>query len=123
MALTLQKQTVNFVMDQGCTFDQTVTAQNSTSGNVTISSGTTASKMRQSYYSSNNIFSLTTSITGSNVTISMAATATTSVPAGNYVYDIEYTQSDTTTVERIAEGIITVSSEATKWHNQPQEQI
>ncbi len=114
MALTLQKQTVNFVMDQGCTFDQTVTAQNSTSGNVTISSGTTASKMRPSYYSANNIFSLTTSITGSDVTISMAATATTSVPAVNYVYDIEYTQSDTTTVERVAEGIITVSSEATK---------
>ena len=114
MALTLQKQTVNLVIDQGCTFEKVITAQNSTSGNVTISTGTSAAKMRQSYHSSNNIHSLTTSVTGSNVTISLTATQTASVPAGKYVYDIEFTQSDTTTKERVAEGIITVSSEATK---------
>ena len=62
----------------------------------------------------NKYISIAEAIIGSNVTISMAATATTSVPAGNYVYDIEYTQSDTTTVERVAEGMITISAEATK---------
>lgn len=40
MALTLKKQTVNMVLDQGCTFEKVITAQNSASGNVTISSGT-----------------------------------------------------------------------------------
>ena len=114
MALTLQKQTVNLVIDQGCTFEKVITAQNSTSGNVTISTGTCAAKMRQSYYSSNNITALTTAIAGSNVTISLTATQTAAVSSGNYVYDVEYTQSGGTIVERVAEGIITVSSEATK---------
>ena len=114
MALTLNKQTVNFVLDQGATFEKTITAQNSASGNVTISSGTCASKMRQSTYSGNNIHTFSTSVTGSNVTISMTATNTANVAAGQYVYDIEYTQSDTTTVERLAEGIVTVSPQSTK---------
>ena len=113
MALTLQKQTVNIALDQGCTFEKVITAQNSASGNVTISSGTCAAKMRQSYYSSNNITTLTTAVAGSNVTISLTATQTAAVSPGNYVYDVEYTQSDTTTIERVAEGIITISAEAT----------
>ena len=114
MALTLQKQTVNIALDQGCTFEKVITAQNSASQNVTISTGTCSSKMRQSYYSSNNITTLTTAVAGSNCTISLTATQTAAISPGNYVYDIEYTQSDTTTVERVAEGIITISSEATK---------
>ena len=114
MALTLQKQTVNLVIDQGCTFEKVITAQNSTSGNVTISTGTCASKMRQSYYSSNNITTLTTAVAGSNCTISLTATQTASLSPGNYVYDVEYTQSGGTIVERVAEGIITVYGEATK---------
>ena len=114
MALTLIKQTVNFVLDQGATFEKTITAQNSASGNVTISSGTCASKMRQSTYSGNNIHTFSTSVTGSNVTISMTATNTANVTAGQYEYDIEYTQSDATTVERLAEGIVTVSPQSTK---------
>ena len=114
MALTLIKQTVNFVLDQGATFEKTITAQNSASGNVTISSGTCASKMRQSTYSGNNIHSFTPSISGSNVTISMTATNTANVAVDQYVYDVEYTQSDETTVERVCQGIITVSPESTK---------
>jgi hypothetical protein len=114
VALTLQKQTVNIAMDQGCTFEKVITATNSISGNVTISNGTCAAKMRQSYYSANNITVLTTSLAGSNVTISLTAAQTAAVSPGNYVYDIEYTQSGGTIVERVAEGIITISAEATK---------
>ena len=114
MALTLQKQTVNIALDQGCTFEKVVYAQNSVSQNVTISTGTCAAKMRQSTYSGNNIHTFSTSVTGSNVTISMTATNTANVAAGQYEYDIEYTQSDATTVERLAQGIVTVSPESTK---------
>ena len=114
MALTLQKQTVNIALDQGCTFEKVITAQNSASQNVTISTGTCAAKMRQSYYSSNNITTITTAVAGSNCTISLTATQTAAVSPGNYVYDVEYTQSDTTTIERVAEGIITISEEVTK---------
>ncbi len=114
MALTLQKQTVNIALDQGCTFEKVLTAQNSASQNVTISSGTCAAKMRQSLHSSNNITTLTTAVAGSNCTISLTATQSASLSPGNYLYDVEYTQSDTTTVERLAEGMITVYGEATK---------
>tara|TARA_B100000029_G_scaffold477190_1_gene522021 strand:- start:22 stop:366 length:345 start_codon:yes stop_codon:yes gene_type:complete len=114
VALTLQKQTVNIALDQGCTFEKVLTAQNSASQNVTISSGTCAAKMRQSLHSSNNITTLTTAVAGSNCTISLTATQSASLSPGNYLYDVEYTQSDTTTVERLAEGMITVYGEATK---------
>ena len=114
MALTLNKQTLNFVLDQGSTFEKTITAKNTAGGNVTISSGTTSAKLRQSTYSGNNIHTFTTSITGSNVTISMTATNTANVAAGQYVYDVEYTQSDAITIERLAEGIVTVSPQSTK---------
>ena len=104
MALTLQKQTVNLVIDQGCTFEKVITAQNTTC----------AAKMRQSYYSSNNITTLTTAVAGSNVTLSLTATQTAAVTPGKYLFDVEYTQSGGTIVERLAEGIITLSAEATK---------
>ena len=45
---------------------------------------------------------------GSNVTISATATQTDSMAHGRYYYDIEWTH-DTVEVERIAEGIITLS--------------
>ena len=114
MALTLSKRTINFVMDQGATFEKVIYAQNSAGGNVTISTGTCAAKMRQSYSSSNNVQTITTAVAGSNCTISLTATETAALSPGIYAYDVEYTQSDTTTVERVAEGIITISSEATK---------
>ena len=113
MALTLNKQTENFVLDQGATFIKTFTAKNTAGGDVVISSGTTAAKLRQSIDSSNNIHDFSTSVSGSNVTISMTATNTANVSADRrYMYDIEFTQSDTSTVERLAEGIVTISPHA-----------
>jgi hypothetical protein len=113
MALTLNKQTVNLVLDQGCTFEKTITAKNTAGGNVTISSGTCAAKLRPSHYTSNNIVTFSCADAGSNVTISLTATQTTSISPGQYIYDVEYTQSDGSTIERIAEGVITVSPSAT----------
>ena len=113
MALTLQKQTLNYVLDQGCTFSKVITAKDTAGANVAISSGTAAGKMRHSYHSSNNVHAFTTAIEGSNVTISLTSTQTTAISEGNYVYDVEYTQAGGD-VERVAEGIITVSPEATK---------
>ena len=113
MALTLNKQTVNLVIDKGCTFEKTITAKNTAGGNVTISSGTTAGKLRQSHYSSNNTLVFTTAVAGSNVTISLTATQSGTLASGQYVYDIEYTQTGGTIVERLSEGVVTVSPSAT----------
>ena len=66
--------------------------------------------MQKSYDTSNTSLRLdfTTSTSGSNVTISATATQTASMAHGRYYYDIEWTH-DTVEVERIAEGIITLS--------------
>ena len=113
MALTLNKQTVNLVIDQGTTFEKVITAKNTSGGNVTISSGTCTAKLRPSHYTSNNVVSFTTADSGSNVTISLTATQTGSITPGQYIYDVEYTQSDGSTIERLCEGVITVSPSAT----------
>ena len=65
MALTLNKQTVNLGIDQGCTFEKVITAQNTAGSNVSISSGTVAAKLRHSKFSSNNIQNFSTSVSGS----------------------------------------------------------
>jgi hypothetical protein len=44
----------------------------------------------------------------------VAAAQTANVKAGRYVYDLELVNSNTLTVERVVEGIITVYPEATK---------
>ena len=113
MPLTLNKQTVNLVIDQGCTFEKVITAKNTAGGNVTISSGTTTGKLRPSHYTSNNVLAFTTAVAGSNVTISLTATQSGTITPGQYVYDVEYTQSGGTIVERLAEGVVTVSPSAT----------
>ena len=70
--------------------------------------------MRQSYSSSYNVKTITTAVAGSNCTISLTATQTAALASGIYTYDVEYTQSGGTIIERLAEGIITISEEATK---------
>ncbi len=115
MALTLQKQTINLVIDQGCTFERLIYAQNSSGSNVSVGEGTVTGKMRQSYHSANNVFTFGINQAGSNVTISLTASQTANLLSDRqYLYDVEYTQSDGTTVERVAEGIITINPEATK---------
>ena len=110
MPLTLNKQTINLTIDKGTTFEKVITAKNTAGGNVTISTGTCAGKVRQSPYSANNVLSFTTAVAGSNVTVSLTATQTATLPSDRkYLYDIEYTQSGGVIIERLSEGVITVN--------------
>tara|TARA_Y100000004_G_scaffold142720_1_gene162334 strand:+ start:3969 stop:4319 length:351 start_codon:yes stop_codon:yes gene_type:complete len=115
MAISIKTQGENLTMYQGSTFEQVFTAKNANNANVTISSGTCASKMKKNHSTTNTSFILTfsTSITDSNVTISATAAQTSAMPSGLYVYDVEYTQTDGVTKERIVEGMITILPEAT----------
>ena len=114
MALTIKTLGRNFEIKQGCTFEKVFTAKDANNSNVTISSGTCAAKMRKSYDTSNSslILAFTTATAGSNVTISATSTQTSSMAAGRYFYDIEWTN-DSGEIERIVEGIITLSAQAT----------
>ena len=57
--------------------------------------------------------SFTATISGSNVTITANATQTANMTSGLYVYDVEYTQVDAITKERIVDGMITILPEST----------
>ena len=51
--------------------------------------------------------------TDGTITLDLSATQTSALKAGRYVYDVELV-SNTATVERIVEGIVTIYPEATK---------
>ena len=141
MALTIKKKVQNYTIDQGTTFEKTIGAENSSSVAVTISSGTVAGAMVKNFSYSpilklenssgglsldstdgsggdvgDNITiepqSFTTSLTGANTTFSLTATQTADLAEGKYYYSLTYTQSDGTTKERLAEGLITVEASA-----------
>jgi len=72
--------------------------------------------MRRSYYSSSNTaftVVITTPVSG-EITLTLTAAQTANVKAGRYVYDLELVRSNTLTVERVVEGIVTVYPEVTK---------
>jgi len=141
MALTIKKKVQNYIIDQGTTFEKTIGAESSASVAVTISSGTVAGAMVKNFSyapilklenSSGGISldstdgsggdvgdnitiepqSFTTSLTGANTTFSLTATQTADLAEGKYYYSLTYTQSDGTTKERLAEGLITVEASA-----------
>jgi len=142
MALTIKKKVQNYTVDQGATFEKTIGAESSASVAVTISSGTVAGAMVKNFSYSpilkledsiggglsldstdgsgldrgDNITiepqAFTTSLTGANCTFSLTATQTAELVEGKYYYSLTYTQSDGTTKERLAEGLITVEASA-----------
>ena len=142
MALTIKKKVQNYTIDQGTTFEKTIGAESSSSVAVTISSGTVAGAMVKNFSYSpilkledsiggeillnstdgtggnmgDNILaepqSFSTSLTGANCTFSLTATQTADLAEGKYYYSLTYTQSDGTTKERLAEGLITVEASA-----------
>ena len=142
MALTIKKKIQNYTIDQGTTFEKTITAESSASVAVTISSGTVAGAMVKNFSYSpilkledsiggellldstdgsggdigDNITiepqAFTTSLTGANTTFSLTATQTADLAEGKYYYSLTYTQSGGVIKERLAEGLITVEASA-----------
>ena len=71
--------------------------------------------MRRSYYTSANTAFAANVLNPSEgtITLDLTDTQTSALKAGRYVYDLELV-SNTLTVERIVEGIVTIYPEATK---------
>lgn len=76
-----------------------------------------AAKFKKSYASANSN-SFTTDIpspkTQGFVDLTLSGTATNAIKAGRYVYDVEITNVDTATTERVLEGILEISPCVTK---------
>jgi hypothetical protein len=103
----------NLVVDQGTTFTTTITVTDDDGNNLNLAGYTGAAQIRKHYTSSNSV-NFSVSINGSTgeVTLSLTAAATADLTAGRYVYDCELTNSGT--VSRILEGIVTVSPQVTR---------
>lgn len=103
----------NLVVDQGTTFTTTITVSDDEGNALDLTGYTGAAQIRKHYTSSNSV-SFVVSITPATgeVTLSLTANATANLNAGRYVYDCELTNSGT--VSRILEGIVTVSPQVTR---------
>jgi hypothetical protein len=105
----------NLAIDQGTTYSVTITVTDDTGSVRNLTNYTPRAQMRRSYYTSANT-AFTANVadpTGGTITLDLTATQTSALKAGRYVYDLELV-SNTATVERIVEGIVTIYPEATK---------
>ena len=105
----------NLAIDQGTTFTVTITVTDDTGSARNLTNYTARSQMRRSYYTTANTAFTANLLSPSDGTISLdlSASQTSALKAGRYVYDVELV-SNTLTVERIVEGIVTIYPEATK---------
>ena len=105
----------NLAIDQGTTFSVTITVTDDTGSARNLTNYTARSQMRKTYYTTANT-AFTANLlnpTSGTITLDLTATQTSALKAGRYVYDVELV-SNTATVERIVEGIVTIYPEATK---------
>jgi hypothetical protein len=106
----------NLFIDQGSTFSTSVNVKDSDESAFDLTNHTAAGQVRKSYSSSTATdFTITIADPPSNgqIDCQLTATQTAALEEGRYVYDVEVT-SDTGTVTRVIEGIITINPNVTK---------
>lgn len=108
---------VELYMDQGASFENTLTITDDiTNAAANLTGYTISSQMRRSYYSANATANITCTIVNAatgNVKMSLAAANTANIKAGRYLFDVE-TIDPNNFVVRILEGIITVTPGITR---------
>lgn len=105
----------NLSIDQGTTYTVTIGVTDATGSARNLTGYTGRAQLRRSYYTNSNV-SFTVAINNpgeGEIELSLTATQTSNLKAGRYVYDVELV-SNTSTVERVVEGIVTIYPEVTK---------
>ena len=105
----------NIVIDQGTTFNTTITLTDDL-GNAIDLTGQTAYGQVRKWYTSSTSYSFTITIptpSSGIIYVSMDANTTSSIADGRYVYDIA-TKSISGVITRIVEGMVTVTPEVTQ---------
>lgn len=105
------------IMDQGATFRNVINLTDDiTNVPINISGYTVSSQIRRSYYSVNATANITCTISNyanGEITMTMTAANTALIKAGRYLFDLE-TVDEYGTVNRVLEGIITVTPQITR---------
>lgn len=105
----------NIIIDQGTDFSTMINVTDDNGDIIDLTDYTGAAQMRK-HYSSVSKYDLNVSISGSagEVTLTMNAATTNTIPYGRYVYDCELTDTDTDIKIRLVEGIVTVTPQVTR---------
>jgi len=103
----------NLYLEQGTTFNTTITLDDVYGNIYNLHSYSANSMMRRSYTTANATAIFTCSINANNgtITISLDAPTTANIPGGRYVYDTKIIDASNN-VTRILEGIVDVSPSA-----------
>lgn len=102
-------------IEQGATFSTKVNVEDIYGAAINLSSYTTDSMMRKSYYS-NTSYTITSTISNAangEITLSMSAANSALLTSGRYVYDV-IIEDTSNTVTRVIEGIVTVLPSVTR---------
>ena len=104
---------VNLVVDQGSTFQTSVTFNDENGNTINFSTYSGAAPMRKHFTSSNSV-SFSVNMTSNGViTLGLTANQTANLTSGRYVYDLEVTDSSNL-ISRLIEGIVTVTPNVTR---------
>jgi hypothetical protein len=107
---------VELNLDQGTTFETTLSLTNDDATTINVTNYTFTSQIRKSFYSSNASANITVSIVDApngNVKLAMTPANTANIKAGRYLYDVLMTDS-TGVKTRVIEGIITITPRVTR---------
>lgn len=105
----------NLTIDQGTSFTTTLNLTDSDDIPINLSNYTYAGQIRKHYTSSNSTsFSISGGGNTGILTLSLSANTTANLIAGRYVYDVEITETSSSSVTRVVEGIITVTPNVTR---------
>jgi hypothetical protein len=109
----------NVTIDQGATYSQVFTWKDSNGAAISLVGWTARMQVRRRVPSTGTLADLTTENGGivlggaaGTVTVSIAATATDDLPAGEHVYDLELVNGST--VERLVMGAFIVRGEVSR---------
>jgi hypothetical protein len=102
----------NIVIDQGTTFDTSVSLTDE-NGDALDLSGYSANAQIRKWYSSTNSTAFSTALSTGTISLSLTSTQTSALEPGRYVYDI-IIRSSSNSVTRVVEGIVTVTPRVTR---------
>lgn len=104
----------NLIIDQGATYNTTVTLTDNDGNAINLTGYSGAAQMRKSYTSSTAYsFDVLIGDSSGTITLSMSANTTASIPGGRYLYDVELTDTSEN-ISRVFEGIVTVNPNITR---------
>lgn len=105
----------NIVIDQGTTYETTITLEDDTGVVYDLTGYTGAAQLRKHYTStSQTAFTVAIAAANGEITLGLTANATANLASGRYVFDVEVTKTSSGEVFRILEGIATVTPNVTR---------